>query len=624
MQGGTFNESEFVFVDAHVLSTPTIVDINGDGHMEILFSVSYYFDKVEYATKQLDFDPEMFIAGGIACWDMETEDWTWLVHLDLTTSKSKFQAMIYASPTVADLDGDGRNEVVVGTSLGLLYLLDGESGFTKRFFPLQFHSIQAQVAVADVTGGEDLEIIVADMGGTLAVVTGSGDVLWDVQLSGKLPFTPTVGDVDGDGQLDIVVVAVLSDQQQHDPHHSQQGCHVWAVRGDTGKPLPGYPISLPMNAMMSAPVILANLHSDPFRSASNQYNYHKKKPPRSNFTSAADSLSFPAGFSTDGELLSHNMYYAESMLALSAGSNSRQKAGRRAAAMANTSRTITKPKEMSVGLHLIVTSFEGHIYIIDGSVEVDDDSTATNIDITHSNSKDKHHVQHPHRSEKCAQRIDIGEHVYSTPLLVDMSGDGYLDLVIGTMSGQLLLFETAVPFHPVNAWNSFPKNRLNGFTHGDRGIFLHTTEREKLKHMEIKGSQNLTISFDIWDSRIHPLHNTHPQQTTKGFNLNNDNRDIVDEFKPFYTVTLTRGLNRLNPLTTQIFTAPGRHTIYVPITPPEDSIFVLSMITEHGMYYEDSFNVRISSKFYIWIKYMVVSPMLVFCLPLLMRSFKLK
>jgi len=51
--------------------------------------VSYYFDKVDYATKQVDFDPEMFVAGGIACWDMENEDWAWLVHLDLTTSKSK-------------------------------------------------------------------------------------------------------------------------------------------------------------------------------------------------------------------------------------------------------------------------------------------------------------------------------------------------------------------------------------------------------------------------------------------------------------------------------------------------------------------------------------------------------
>jgi hypothetical protein len=49
--------------------------------------------------------------------------------------------------------------VVLGTSLGLLYVLDGDSGFVKRFFPMQFHEIQAQVAVADVMGGPALEII---------------------------------------------------------------------------------------------------------------------------------------------------------------------------------------------------------------------------------------------------------------------------------------------------------------------------------------------------------------------------------------------------------------------------------------------------------------------------------
>ena len=55
-------------------------------------SVSYYFDKAEYggiSTSELGFDPEMYVAGGIACWDLDAQRWTWLVHLDLTTTHSK-------------------------------------------------------------------------------------------------------------------------------------------------------------------------------------------------------------------------------------------------------------------------------------------------------------------------------------------------------------------------------------------------------------------------------------------------------------------------------------------------------------------------------------------------------
>ena len=117
------------------------------------------------------------------------------MHLDLTTDKTKFKALIFSAPTVVDLDGDGRSEVIIGTSLGLLYLLDGESGFVRRFFPMQFHEIQATVAVADVHGGPDLEIIVADMGGNVVIVNIDGEVLWDRQLSGTLPHTPTVGNL---------------------------------------------------------------------------------------------------------------------------------------------------------------------------------------------------------------------------------------------------------------------------------------------------------------------------------------------------------------------------------------------------------------------------------------------
>eukprot|EP01034_Spumella_vulgaris_P041800 gene41800-51805_t len=72
------NETKYVLVDAHVLASPVLSDVNGDGHMEIIFAVSYYFDKVEYAGRATHFDPDNYVAGGIVCWDMESQDWTWM------------------------------------------------------------------------------------------------------------------------------------------------------------------------------------------------------------------------------------------------------------------------------------------------------------------------------------------------------------------------------------------------------------------------------------------------------------------------------------------------------------------------------------------------------------------
>ena len=50
--------------------------------------------------------------------------------------------------------------------------------------------------------------------------------------------------------MDIVVVAQRTD-----------GCHLWAVHGETGTALPGFPIALPHKATISASVILVDLHN---------------------------------------------------------------------------------------------------------------------------------------------------------------------------------------------------------------------------------------------------------------------------------------------------------------------------------------------------------------------------
>jgi hypothetical protein len=41
--GGMYNESNFIYVDPHVLGSPTLVDVNNDGHIEGTFTIDTSF-----------------------------------------------------------------------------------------------------------------------------------------------------------------------------------------------------------------------------------------------------------------------------------------------------------------------------------------------------------------------------------------------------------------------------------------------------------------------------------------------------------------------------------------------------------------------------------------------------
>lgn len=52
---------------------------------------------------------------------------------------------------------------------------------------------------------------------------------------------------------------------------SESGSHIWALHGSTGVPLPGYPISLPLSGIASAPSLLVDLHMyDSYKPGSNK------------------------------------------------------------------------------------------------------------------------------------------------------------------------------------------------------------------------------------------------------------------------------------------------------------------------------------------------------------------
>ena len=151
------------------------------------------------------------------------------------------------------MDGDGKVEIVVGSSVGFLYVLDGASGESKNGWPKQMAEIQAQVLAEDVDGDGFLEIVACDTKGSVACFDGrTGLERWEVHLGASITSNPTLGDVDGDGRLELVV-----------PTGSGAVVTLDASTGRTKK-------HFMTNAMVMSPILLAPLGPPPSPSPSSQ------------------------------------------------------------------------------------------------------------------------------------------------------------------------------------------------------------------------------------------------------------------------------------------------------------------------------------------------------------------
>lgn len=110
----------------------------------------------------------------------------------------------YSSPAVADLDGDGAPEVIGAAYT--LFVLNGATGTLKwssaspgggRVWP--------GVVVADLDGDVDLEIVTASSGGYLRTLSHTGAPLWTAHPANEEFRSLAAGDLDGDGDLELVV-----------------------------------------------------------------------------------------------------------------------------------------------------------------------------------------------------------------------------------------------------------------------------------------------------------------------------------------------------------------------------------------------------------------------------------
>ncbi len=183
---------------------------------------------------------------------------------------SEVHQAIISTPAVEDLDGDGEPEVVVGTLGGKLYVF-GADGSVRPGFPVEmdFDHITAEpltklnnldfgffaaIALGDLDNDGDLEIVAAGMDQHVYVWHHDGEPLsgWPVRcqyvgasvgLQGdRIVSSPAIGDVDGDGWLEVVLGTNESINTSYSPlyvlHHDGND-------HDGGPYLDPFPITMP-------------------------------------------------------------------------------------------------------------------------------------------------------------------------------------------------------------------------------------------------------------------------------------------------------------------------------------------------------------------------------------------
>ncbi len=161
-------------------------------------------------------------------------------------SGSTFQ---YSTPALADIDNDGKDEIIVGTEANQLYAFNGDGSNVPGFPVALSDDIAGSPAVGDVDGNGSLDIVVNVHNGNVRAITNTGANLWTRTLVNGNFFgpSPALADVDGDGKLETFIPA------------SNGKLYVLTY---TGADRPGFPVTYSTLTYTESSPVVADIDGD--------------------------------------------------------------------------------------------------------------------------------------------------------------------------------------------------------------------------------------------------------------------------------------------------------------------------------------------------------------------------